>query len=554
MAGIRAQCCHRTLSSGRTWFMTLRPAAIWSTILLLVALTLVGSPARAAGAVTISIDPGTGAFVVDARAATTNLQVGWSGTEVSFQATTGIASWPTPACREEVNPVLGQYVFCSGAQVEKVVALFGSGGDLMRVAGVCIPYIGADLGGGNDDFENLVECVSPNVSQSEVAAGDGDDLVNVGNYDDTVTGGPGNDTLRTNGGKDSVAGGEGDDKIEAGAGNDTITGDAGNDEIFPAAGNDTADGGEGDDAFTSETWSVDSGADDLRGGPGIDLIDLIDHTTGVSVTLDDVANDGNSGEGDNYHSDIENLYGTRGADVLVGSNAPNYIRGSEANDIINGLGGDDKLDGDSGNDVIDGGLGNDTIYGGYDNDDVTGGAGKDALFGDYTSCSAYSCPGGADIVRARDGEVDAVNCGAGADQAVVDTADVVAADGFMVCESVDSATLPGTPGTPGAPGTGVTVGVKSASRAKGVKVSITCPTTCKATAKVTLSKKLKKKYRLKSNVIGSVTKSVKGTASVKITIKKWARQRLARKGVVKATIKVSIKGGSSLTKGIKLKP
>ena len=97
------------------------------------------------------------------------------------------------------------------------------------------------------------------------------------------------------------------------------------------------------------------------------------------------------------------------------------IRGGGGNDHLIGNGGDDQLFGDAGNDVAEG------TYGA---DKVDGGAGTDDLYGDIAGCSVFCSPAH-DVVFARDGERDTVDCG-GTGSAQVDQLDVV---GF--CSTVD---------------------------------------------------------------------------------------------------------------------
>lgn len=532
--------------------MTSRVGALWSSILLVLGLSVaVAAPAQAATPATLSLVEGI--HVVDATGPATNVHVGWdnSSSTVTFQASYGFATGSLPSgCYAQNTPPLGQYVHCNGSAVQTVAVFFGAGSDLLRVNGVCIPYVYAEMGDGSDDFEYL-DC---NSATSEVYGEGGDDFIHTGDGPDGVDAGPGNDDVATRGGDDTVLGGDGNDKLQGGAGNDTISGGTGNDTIFPSAGNDTVNGDDGDDTLTDETWDQDTGADDLRGGGGVDTLDLADHPEGATIRLDDVANDGNSGEGDNYHSDFERTYGTQGADVIVGTAGNDWVRGGSGDDVIQGLGGNDEIDGDSNNDTIDGGDGNDILYGGYGNDDVTGGAGVDSLYGDYTSCSSYSCPAGSDILRARDGAVDAVNCGSGADQAIVDRVDVLGADGFQICEAVDAA---GPAAAPPA-GSEPTVKVGKATRSKGVTATLTCASACKATGKVVVSKKVKKALKLKSTVLGTAKKSLSkaGTLTIKIKIATWAQQRLKRKGKIKATLSITLKAGTTtkVSKAIKLKP
>jgi RTX calcium-binding nonapeptide repeat (4 copies) len=103
--------------------------------------------------------------------------------------------------------------------------------------------------------------------------------------------------------------------------------------------------------------------------------------------------------------------GGAGADTLQGtSNA----------DTLKGGGGPDKLIGGPGDDVLIGGKGDDTIKGGsgYDSFNMKNGVEKPS-------------PGN-DVIKARDHNPDAINCGAGVDVAIVDGVE----DGVYYCETV----------------------------------------------------------------------------------------------------------------------
>src|SRR3712207_3643721 len=86
-------------------------------------------------------------------------------------------------------------------------------------------------------------------------------------------------------------------------------------------------------------------ADGLGGGPGTDTLEYGDdsgspaRTAGVTVDLDDAADDGAPGEGDTAGADIENLVGGAGGDTLIGNAAPNAIAGAEGADRIEVRGG-----------------------------------------------------------------------------------------------------------------------------------------------------------------------------------------------------------------------
>ena len=115
--------------------------------------------------------------------------------------------------------------------------------------------------------------------------------------------------------------------------------------------------------------------------------------------------------------------GTAGPDTLTGTAGP---------DMLSGLGAGDTLWGHSGTDKLLGGPGGDRLAGGPSADRLVGGPGSDRI-------------------QARDGAVDVVNCGAGAnDLAIVDANDKVTAG----CERVEVPVLDQPPApqpTPEAP-------------------------------------------------------------------------------------------------------
>lgn len=104
---------------------------------------------------------------------------------------------------------------------------------------------------------------------------------------------------------------------------------------------------------------------------------------------------------------------------IVGTNRGEYLAGGGYDDVIYGLGG---------NDTLRGGAGADRIFGGPGNDVITGGSGSDRLWGGR----------GSDTIDAVDGERDYIDCGPGADRAVVDKFDKV-----LNCEVVETRVAPG---------------------------------------------------------------------------------------------------------------
>src|SRR5262249_45519293 len=118
-------------------------------------------------------------------------------------------------------------------------------------------------------------------------------------------------------------------------------------------GDDTILGLGGDDRFVTLFDNVDTGTDAMFGGSGIDTVSYADRfDTGVVVRLDDLPFDGQAGENDNVHSDVENIIGSEEADVLPGTSAENIIGAGFGNDLLDGGLGADLLDGASGPDTV----------------------------------------------------------------------------------------------------------------------------------------------------------------------------------------------------------
>jgi Ca2+-binding RTX toxin-like protein len=155
-------------------------------------------------------------------------------------------------------------------------------------------------------------------------------------------------------------------KVYAGPGNDSLQGGARGDELY---------GEVGDDTITAELVAV-GGGDLMSGGDGTDTVSYAARTVAVTVTLDDVANDGAPSEADNVKSDVEVVTGTPGNDTLTGG---------AGNETLSGGAGNDTLAGGAGTDVLNGEAGNDTfLEGTAENgaDTFNGGAGVDTV--DYS--------------------------------------------------------------------------------------------------------------------------------------------------------------------------
>jgi Ca2+-binding RTX toxin-like protein len=166
-------------------------------------------------------------------------------------------------------------------------------------------------------------------------------------------------------GSDRISGNSSDNILEGRAGNDTITGVDGNDSLIGGTGHDNLNGGGGQD-----TVQPGLGIDIVAGGSDFDWVDYSERTTAVSITFDDVSNDGEFGEVDVVRSDIENARGGDGDDTITGNASANGLFGGAGNDAITGGAGSDTLRGEAGNDIL---AANDTIQ-----DIVDGGDGNDS--------------------------------------------------------------------------------------------------------------------------------------------------------------------------------
>lgn len=201
----------------------------------------------------------------------------------------------------------------------------------------------------------------------------------------SVTGGSGDDqiaivgditlptTLQGGSDDDTINGSTGRDFIEGGSGNDELLGNGNRDNIFGNAGNDVLAGGSKNDTLDGGT-----GGDVLVGGAGtFDRVNYNGRTAGVSVSIDDLANDGESGEADNISPTCEVFEGGNGNDFIRGSGKPNAIFGGPGGDTLIGGGGNDTLTGDAGRDSLEGQSGNDVLSAlDGENDTLSGGSGS----------------------------------------------------------------------------------------------------------------------------------------------------------------------------------
>jgi Ca2+-binding RTX toxin-like protein len=369
--------------------------------------------------------------------------------------------------------------------------LLGEGGeDQLRGGPRADDFTGGD---GTDtadfgDHSTKVKVTIDNVAND--GEGGGSEGDNVRTDIEILQGGSNDDTLIGGGQDDVILGREGDDDVQGGGGDDDLFGDS-QFQSFQS-GDDQLGGGDGDDRLFGG-----GGSDNFQGGADFDFTDYSQHagSAALTITVDNVAGDGEAGEGDNVMDTVEGVIGANGNDTITGSPAANTLFGGGGADTLMGIGGRDLLDGETpgafsgsfGPDVLNGGADTDTvsyrshfsgvtvdidgvaddgsggvsegdnvmtnvenligssgfdtltgsgaantIFGGDGGDTIFGGAGGDHLTGGVGN-DTHNGEAGKDEINSRDGFFsDTDNCGSEGDTAIVDAFDTVNPD----CEAV----------------------------------------------------------------------------------------------------------------------
>ena len=204
---------------------------------------------------------------------------------------------------------------------------------------------GADVftGGTGIDAVSYRARTTPVIADIDGVADDGapNERDNIRTDIENLYGGSANDVL---------IGSDAPNRLFGDEGNDTLNGLGGNDDLQPQGGDDTLTGGNGDDKATYGPGL--DGSDRFSGGDGRDIASYRLHAAPVHVSLDDIANDGGPGEGDNNLRDVEDIQGTTGDDTLTAnSTVSNHLFGLAGSDALN------TVDGGSANDEADGGPG-----------------------------------------------------------------------------------------------------------------------------------------------------------------------------------------------------
>jgi Ca2+-binding RTX toxin-like protein len=322
----------------------------------------------------------------------------------------------------------------------------GSGTDTADYRARTVALALSNDGVANDGAAGENDNVAGDVER--LIAGSGNDDLTGGRYGDVLAGGEGTDRLRGGDGDDVLDGGPGADTLDGGAGIDTVdyssrtypldvdlaagrgtdgdtltgvdgvTGGSADDRL---RGNDSPgrfDGGPGNDWLDGR-----GGGDRLTGGDGWDHVDYTGRRDDVVVSLNDGADDGESGERDDVRRDVESVASGSGDDKLTGDDDANSLNAGSGDDEVRGNGGDDTLTGGTGRDTVDGGWGDDQLTGGDHDDKLYGGDGQDALDAGSGDDQLYGGAGhdtlaagsGNDRANGDDGN-DVIDQGAGNDE------------------------------------------------------------------------------------------------------------------------------------------
>jgi Ca2+-binding RTX toxin-like protein len=288
-------------------------------------------------------------------------------------------------------------------------------------------------------------------------------------------------------------------------GNDQLTGGNGKDQLLAFGGDDSLMGLDGDD-----TLQPGAGTDFASGGAGVDKLDYLLNQNIPSVELDLTLTSpqDTGGAGTETISDIENVDGTAGPDILRGDDGPNELFASNGDDIIEGRGA------------------------------------KDVLMGWR----------GADRINARDGEEDTVDCGDDDDKVVTDRPGL---DTLIDCEDVSFAAANGGGGGGGGGG-GAGGNVKTFGRKTRVSLGLTA---ARIPAKGPLALRIANRndFRVVARVSGQtvakvqaaakrrlklgtkrVTVGAKAARTVKLSLPKALRRLIAHKGKVALRLSVRL--------------
>jgi len=258
------------------------------------------------------------------------------------------------------------YSFAAGYGDDLIVSDAANANDIVKLdasisfAGLAINQVEENLviSTGSSDSITLADWYSSDTANVTTF------MVGTAKYQASSDGTAAADFLIGSGDADDLAGGAGNDFIYGGDGDDILRGGAGSDMIF---------GGDGADQIIYAANDAPGSDSYANGGTGDDTLDASAQISAVTVNLTGTV-----------FTNIENVIGGSGGDVITGGNDSNFLDGGAGNDNLRGMGGADSLLGGSGIDTIDGGIGDDLLTGGAGNDvySFSAGFGNDTISAD----------------------------------------------------------------------------------------------------------------------------------------------------------------------------
>jgi len=441
-------------------------------------------------------------------------QVTSDGSTVTFTA--------APGENNRLLVTTSAYDTSCGSLGAPCLSVWDGGSHMTAVTGAC------ELASSDPIVGDTAVCSVP--TSVTASLGDRDDAYWDWNGPSIVDGGNGNDN--------PIHGAGGDDILRGGIGSDLLEGVDGDDVLDGGPGDDLLDGVPG--GYPNE--SMTHGSDTYVGGGGYDSVTYEERTEDLALSTDGVANDGAPGERDDIGTDVMEVIGGHGSDVMTGNAGRNVFGGQSGDDTLTGAGGDDQMSGGIGNDRLTGGPGTD-VLGGEDGDDMLdGGPDVDRYYGDSVgACIAASCPSGRDDIRARDGAREEINCGPGVDTTELDPVDVVY-DSVTLADQCEG--VLGTPsGGPASGGSAFKVAAAKVDRRNRIVLRLTVPApgTVRAGARAGRSG-----TRVASR---SLTVAKAGAVKLTLTPSRAAKRALRHRKRLKVSVRIAFKprGGAAAT-------
>ncbi len=172
--------------------------------------------------------------------------------------------------------------------------------------------------------------------------------IKLDNNDNIFNGSAEDEKILGKGGNDTLNGGKGNDNINGGDGDDTLNGGKGDDILNGGAGTNSVDGGQGTDTLKLDGNFADSVI--TKEGSGFKIVTAGGTVTAVNIekfqfadqTID-LADMVETGQTFTLAIGTDNVPGTGGADLIVGSADGSATQTFNNGDIINGGDGDDRL-------------------------------------------------------------------------------------------------------------------------------------------------------------------------------------------------------------------